>query len=338
MFKSGAMGGDLDRRFEATAIRKGGDDFPVELSISHFRWCNSHHGIGIVRDITEQRQIETELKIAATAFESQIGMTIINSERKILRVNKAFSDITGYTPDEVIGQNPRMLSSGRHDNAFYSAMFASLDKTGSWQGEIWNRNKSGRIYPEWLSITAVKNKYDATTHYVAAFSDISSQKAAEHQITNLAFYDPLTELPNRRLLMDRLEQALTAGARHKQTGALLFVDLDNFKNINDTVGHHIGDILLQQAAQRLITCVRDGDTVARLGGDEFVVMLDKLGSNLHDAVSQAEIIGCKLVAALQAPYVLDGRECRATSSIGIAMFTDQRDSIDEIMKRADLAM
>jgi diguanylate cyclase (GGDEF)-like protein/PAS domain S-box-containing protein len=294
--------------------------------------------VGVIADISQRRQAEAELHIVATAFESQQGIAITDTQRVILRVNKAFTDITGYTAAEAVGQNPRMLSSGRHDAAFYVAMWDSIARQGKWQGEIWNRHKNGDVFPEWLTITAVKNSAGQITHYVATFSDISDRKAAEEQIKRLAFFDPLTQLPNRRLLMDRLEQALASSTRYARKGALLFVDLDNFKTINDTLGHDKGDLLLQQVAQRLSHCTREGDTVARLGGDEFVVMLENLGENVLEAATQAEAVGDKILAALNQPYPLAGDAQRSTPSIGITLFGDRPEGIDEPLKRADLAM
>lgn len=293
---------------------------------------------GITRDITSRRQAEEAQRIAATAFESQEGMFVTDTSSVILRVNKTFTEITGYTAEDAVGQNPRLLKSGRHDEQFYRNMWSSIELHGSWQGEIWNRRKCGELFPEWLTITAVKDKAGLATHYVAAFTDMSARKVAEEQIKSLAFYDPLTGLPNRRLLMDRLEQALAAGARHQRKGALLFVDLDNFKVLNDTLGHYQGDLLLEQVAQRLSTCIREGDTVARLGGDEFVVMLEDLSENAPDAATQAETVGEKILTTLNQTYILNGHEHRSTPSIGITLFGEQHEDIDQPLKRADLAM
>ncbi|NVO08045.1 MAG: PAS domain S-box protein, partial [Rhodoferax sp.] len=187
-----------------------------------------------LRDMTAAKQAQDALHIAATAFESQEGMAVTDTELVFLQVNPAFCRITGYSAEEAIGKTPRLLQSSRHDAAFYEAMWDALNREGVWQGEIWNRRKSGEVYPEWLTISSVKSNVGQTTHYVASFADISSRKEAEGQIQHLAFYDPLTQLPNRRLLMDRLEQAMAACARHSCLNALLFVDLDNFKTINDT--------------------------------------------------------------------------------------------------------
>ncbi len=312
------------------------------------RWMETHavpmrdHGkvmhLAVTRDITARRQAEAELRIAATTFESHEGITITNAKLKILRVNKAFTEITGYSAQDAVGKNPRLLNSGRHDAAFYAVMWESIARTGSWQGEIWNRRKSGEVYPEWLSITAVKDDAGLVTHYVATFSDITSRKNAEGEIKSLAFYDPLTRLPNRRLLMDRLAQALAAGSRHQRKGALLFIDLDNFKTLNDTLGHDKGDLLLQQVAKRLATCIREGDTVARLGGDEFVVMLEDLSESPLDAATQAEAVGEKIRVTLNQSYQLASYEHHSTPSIGITLFGDYQETIDEPLKRADLAM
>ncbi len=288
--------------------------------------------------LATRQQAEEELRIAAATFESNDGMTITNADMVILRVNKAFTEITGYSAEEAVGQTPRLLSSGRHDAAFYAKMWGSIARTGSWQGEIWNRRKSSELYPEWLSITAVMDEAARVTHYVATFSDITSRKTAEGEIKSLAFYDPLTRLPNRRLLMDRLAQALAASSRYQRKGALLFIDLDNFKTINDTLGHDKGDLLLQQVAQRLSTCIGEGDTVARLGGDEFMVMLEDLSESAREAATQAETVSEKIRLTLNQTYQLASLEHHSTPSIGVTLFGEQQEGIDEPMKRADLAM
>ncbi len=290
-------------------------------------------------DITERRAAQEAQRIAAIAFESHEGIIVTDAASVILRVNQAFTTITGYTAQEAVGQTPRLLSSGRHDAAFYAALWSSIGRSGTWQGEVWDQRKDGEMFPEWLTITAVKGDAGQTTHYVGAFTDITARKLAEEQIQTLAFYDTLTELPNRRLLMDRLELALAASSRHQRYGALLFVDLDNFKTVNDTLGHHEGDLLLRQVAKRLTSCIRDGDTVARLGGDEFVVMLQDLSGNMVEAVAQAETVGQKVLATLGQTCELDHHEHHGTASIGVTLFGgEQSESIDEPLKRADLAM
>ncbi len=301
---------------------------------------------GLVNQRTQELQQQTQalkasqdqLRIAAIAFNAQMGMTVCDAHNTILQVNQAFTDITGYTAEEVVGKTPHVLSSGRHSDAFYQAMFASIAKDGMWAGEIWNRHKNGGVFPEWLTITAVKDDAGCITHYVAAFSDISERKAAESQIRNLAFYDPLTNLPNRRLLLDRLELAMAASSRTEAFNALLFIDLDNFKNINDTLGHHVGDQLLRQAAQRISEQVRMEDTVARFGGDEFVVMLEDLADSTDQAVVFAENIGLKILHTLHQPYSLGELICTSSASIGVALFSGLRESIDDLLKRADISM
>jgi diguanylate cyclase (GGDEF)-like protein/PAS domain S-box-containing protein len=295
--------------------------------------------LAVTRDINEQKHAEQELRIAATAFESQQGMLVTDAKRVILRVNQAFTHITGYSATEAVCQTPQILKSGRHDSAYYAAMAKSLESTGFWMGEIWNRRKNGEVYPQWLNISAVKNAAGLTTHFVGIFSDITDQVAARAQIDTLAFYDPLTQLPNRRLLLDRLDQALHASTRHTRKSALLYVDLDNFKTLNDTLGHHQGDLLLTQVAQRLKACVREGDTVARLGSDEFLVMLEGLDEETLEAANQSEAVGVKVLAALAQEYSLASSVHHSTTSIGITLFGgEQQESNEEPLKRAELAM
>ncbi len=288
--------------------------------------------------LAEIEHRDQALRIAAVAFESQEGMFVTNADGVILRANHSFTQITGYSPEQAIGQTPRILRSGRHDAEFYAAMWARIYDTGSWQGEIWNRRRNGEIYPEWLTITAVKDESGAITNYVATLLDITERKAAEDEIVKLAYYDQLTSLPNRRLLVDRLNQRLASGSRYNRNGALMFIDLDNFKKLNDTLGHDFGDMLLQQVANRLVSCVRESDTVARLGGDEFVVMLNDLSQNHYEAIFQAEAAGQKILEALNQPYSLAHIEYRSTPSIGATIFSDQNTSLDELMKQSDMAM
>jgi len=214
----------------------------------------------------------------------------------------------------------------------------ALNYFGTWQGEIWNKRKNGEIYPQWLTISSVKDNEEHVTHYVGTFNDISARKAAEDEIMQLAFYDTLTCLPNRRLLLNRLKLALEVSLRQVNIGALLFIDLDNFKTLNDTYGHDTGDILLHQVANRLLTCVRDGDTVARLGGDEFVIMLENLSDTTLEAQRQCQSVAEKILATLNQVFLLGNKQHHSTPSIGITLFGEQHESIDEPLKRADLAM
>ena len=292
---------------------------------------------------------ESELRIAAIAFEAQEGMFITDARRVILRVNRAFTRITGYVPEEAVGQTPKLLNSGRHPPEFFTAMTDSIQSSGGWQGEIWNRRKNGEIYPEWMTITTVNDAQGQIVNFVATLTDITFRKQAEDEIKHLAFYDPLTHLPNRRLMADRLRHALAVADRHGRHGALMLLDLDNFKSLNDTLGHDAGDQLLVEVASRLEACVRDGDTVARLGGDEFVVILEGLDEN-HKAAMQAESVAVKILAKLSQPYQVEvtegvdssqvrvSREHQCTSSIGIAMFDNREAAAEELLKRADTAM
>ena len=301
---------------------------------------------GTIQDITGHRLADQQQRIAAIAFESQEGMFITDAAQVIVRVNQAFTRITGYSAEEAVGQTPKLLNSGRHDARFYVAMRTIIARSGSWQGEIWNRRKNGEIYPEWLSITEVKNADGQATHFVATLTDITVRKSAETEIRNLAFYDPLTRLPNRRLMVDRLGQALASCARHQLHGAIMLLDLDNFKTLNDTLGHAVGDQLLIEVAARLQSSIREGDTVARLGGDEFVVILEDLDHNGLAAL-QAESVAYKILRHLSKPYLLDvvqdgglvnQRSHHCTSSIGITLFRDNPVTVDELVKRADTAM
>lgn len=293
---------------------------------------------GVVQDITERKQSENDLRIAATAFESQEGMFITDDHNIILRVNRAFTNITGYSAQEVIGKNPSILKSGRQGTDFYTAMWNSIHKTGAWEGEIWNRRKNGEIYPEHLTITAVKDLGGIVTNYVATLTDITLSKAAADKIERMALYDSLTGLPNRQLLRDRLISALASSSRSGRKGALMFIDLDNFKTLNDTLGHDMGDSLLQQVAQRLERCVRDKDTVARLGGDEFVIMLEGLNEQTFEAAAQTEVIGNKIMDSLNRPYLLAMQDYCSSPSIGVTLFSGHEQSIDELLKQADIAM
>ena len=297
-----------------------------------------HALCGISTDITERRRAEESLRIAATVFESFEGMIVTGPDQRILKANLAFARLTGYSVDELVGQTPDQLHSDRHDAQFYAGLQSTLRTQGVWQGEVWNRRKDGQEFPAWITLTAVRSADGDITHYVGTYTDISSRKAAEEEIRVLAFYDPLTGLPNRRLMTDRLQHSLASTERSGAGGALLFVDLDNFKDLNDTQGHEIGDQLLRQVAARLGGCVRTGDTVARLGGDEFVLLLEGLSPVPHEAAAQAENVGRTVLQALSQSYLLDGHAHHTSCSIGVALFADALGSVDELLKRGDLAM
>lgn len=287
---------------------------------------------------------DNELRIAAAAFESQESFMVTDANNIILRVNSGFTALTGYTSNDVIGKNPRLLSSGRHSKEFYEAMWQTLLTERFWQGEIWNRKKCGRIFPEWICITAISNSVGEIVNYVATSNDISQHKADEDRIRQLAFYDELTKLPNRTLLFQRLNLALNTSQRYQKYGALIFLDLDHFKVLNDT----LGDRLILEVSKRLQRCVRNIDTVARLGGDEFVVILEHLDGDELKAAIQVQAIAEKIRHEIAKCYLLtvdaledeivSTIEYHSSCSIGFAMFLGTADSPDDLLKYADLAM
>ncbi|MDO8292725.1 MAG: PAS domain S-box protein, partial [Gallionella sp.] len=464
--------------FDWLARARDGHFFWVEVSLQFAHIGSQHRILAVVRDISERKHMDMELRIAAIAFESQDGIVVTNADNIILRVNRAFTGITGYTAEEAIGHTPSIFKSGRHDADFYAAMWASIRLAGAWHGEIWNRRKNGEIYPQRLTITAVKGDTGETTNYVATLRDITEQKRVkealqeseallqatmkilplglwimnaegkivfgntvgqqiwagaryvgieqfgeykgwwrdsgkriephewsaaraiekgeisieeeieiecfdgthkiilnsslplrrsdgsisgaiivnqditerkqtEEQIRHLAFYDTLTQLPNRRLLNDRIGQTMAASKRSGHYSALMFLDLDNFKPLNDTHGHDVGDLLLVEVAHRLTSCVREVDTVARFGGDEFVVMLSELDADNAESTAQARTVAEKIRSTLAEPYVLkfqqEGNaetivEHHCTSSIGVVLFINHEASAEDILKWADMAM
>lgn len=295
--------------------------------------------VSTLTDITGRKRMEDHLRQAATFFDNSAdGVAITQTDGTIVTVNPAFTAITGHTRADVVGKNLRMLQSSRQGARPYRQMWQSLASNGHWQGEIWNQRKSGEMYPEWLSIMAVRDAHGQATHYVATFSDITQKKHNEERIQQLAFTDPLTRLSNRRLLLDRLEHALMVSARTHGRGAVFFIDIDNFKGLNETRGHHVGDQLLQHAAQRLTRCASEGDTVARFGGDEFVVLAEGLAQNALHAMAQAEALGDAMLQELDAPYALEGEQHHHSASIGVALFGDAGTTVTELLKQADMAM
>ncbi|MDO9394542.1 MAG: PAS domain S-box protein [Methylotenera sp.] len=305
----------------------------------------SDSDIAMIQQITslasiaiERKRAEDDLRIASIAFESQEGMMVTDAKNIILKVNKAFCDITGYTVEEAIGHTPRLLSSSQHTEGFYDAMWECVHSTGHWAGEVYNRRKNGEVFPQHLTVTVVKDAYGVVTNHVATLTDITMNKAAAEEIKHLAFYDSLTSLPNRRLMVDRLNQALVFSGRTGRDGAVLFLDLDHFKTLNDSLGHDVGDLLLQQVAERLTACVREGDTVARLGGDEYVVLLEDLSEDPVEAATQVEMVGEKILTSLNQSYQLGQHEYHCTPSIGVALFSNHNQSQEELLKHADIAM
>jgi len=284
-------------------------------------------------DITERHHAEEQLRLAARVFDRAAeGVVVTDASQTILTVNDAFTLVTGYSREEAVGQKPSLLQSGRHQADFYAEMQRRLKEQGWWQGEIWNRRKNGDIYLEWLTINTVKDQKGEVVNFIGMFSDISLVKESHHRVEFLVTHDELTGLPNRLLFNDRLGLALARAARAEETLCLLFVDLDNFKVINDTLGHEIGDRLLIQAAQRLRECLRAEDTLARLGGDEFVLLLE--ASQKQDATLAAE----RLIAALSSPFIIGERECYVSASVGISVFPDDSRDAGGLMRNADSAM
>jgi diguanylate cyclase (GGDEF)-like protein/PAS domain S-box-containing protein len=288
----------------------------------------------VARDLTEQRRVEENLRLAAQVFEnSGEAIMIMDAHSRVVSVNRAFSDMTGFLPAEVHGKTPAMLTSDLHDEEFYQRMWHSLRETGYWQGELWSRRRNGEVYPEWMGISTLRAPDGAVTHYVAISSDISERKASEARIEFLAHHDPLTDLPNRLLLRDRLERAIVQGERTETRVALLFIDLDRFKTVNDSLGHPVGDRLLREAALRLRECVREMDTVSRQGGDEFLIVLTDLKDG--DAVTR---IAEQILATMSVPFSLDGHDVAISCSVGVAVFPEDGRDFDELLKKSDIAM
>ena len=326
------------RTFETSYRRRDGSIFPVEITGSYIAAYGEEYIFAYVQNITERKMSEADLRLAAVAFETHEAIMITDADTNIIRVNRAFEKITGYRSKEVLGKNPRILRSDRHDQDFYAQMWQQLLETGSWSGEIWDKHKDGHIYPTWMTTSAVKDDAGATTHYVGTFADITEWKQAEEKIKTLAFNDVLTGLPNRRLLQDRLNLAVLASARSNLNDALLYLDLDNFKTLNDSLGHEYGDALLIEVAQRLKLCVREADTVARLGGDEFIVLIENISEDKEEASLNVALVAEKIRATLATPYHIKEKILHSTPSIGVCMFCDHDISADDLLKHADIAM
>ncbi|MBK1681016.1 hypothetical protein CKO20_11615 [Rhodocyclus tenuis] len=290
--------------------------------------------LGANWDVTEEKHVAEELQLAATVYEA-IGEAILVADASdtVIAVNPAFTRLTGFSAEEAIGQKTSLLKSGRHDAGFYRAMWQALEKHGHWEGEIWNRRKNGEIYPEWLMISTVRNSDGKVRCRVAMFSDITEQKRAEQAIWQEANFDPLTGLPNRRMLRDRLDQELKKAHRARLPLAVLFLDLDHFKEVNDTLGHGMGDLLLCEAARRISQCVREADTVSRFGGDEFTILLGELEDR-----SSIDRIAQDILQRVAKPFLLQEEKAYVSASIGVTIYPDDADSIDELLKNADQAM
>lgn len=335
----------------------------MDQSVSGFQWeflsamlaaamCIPALNVFVLRPMLEQqatlRHQYYELSIAAATFESQQGIMVTDAEKNILKVNRSFTEITGFSSAEVLGKKPVFPVTSQQDRQFFRNIWATVKRELGWHGEILSRRKNGKIHPLSLTITAITGEDGQITNYIGIFTDISQKKSAEAEIHNLAYYDPLTHLPNRRLLNDRLIRTVGASRRSGRYGAVMFIDLDNFKPLNDLHGHVAGDMLLVEAARRISQCVRAVDTVARFGGDEFVVILGEL--DLCESVSavQAKVVAEKIRASLAEPYFLSLQkkektkhitvEHHCTSSIGVTLFADCRESYESLLKDADIAM
>ena len=294
---------------------------------------------GAWMDVTEHKEAEEELHLAAITFESLQGIMITDPDATILRVNQAFTTVTGYAAEEVIGKNPNILHSDRHDQSFYEDLWRQLQIEGRFEGEIWDRRKDGSIFPIWQCITAVKNNRGETTHYVAVFTDLSEKKKFEEYISQLAFYDPLTDLPNRRLLLERIEQVLIQAKRKNTYAAILYMDLDRFKVLNDSMGHQTGDELLVQVAKRVKQSIRQEDTPTRLGGDEFVILVHTDTDRQDEATQKILNLAEKIMSKLNEPYLIKGNEHYFSSSMGVTLFSGQCQlAATDLLQQADTAM
>ncbi|TAL43712.1 MAG: sensor domain-containing diguanylate cyclase [Methylovulum sp.] len=295
---------------------------------------NITHYVSIHNDLTDLKESEQRGRLAAQVFENTTeGIVITDLEAKIVDINPAFTLVTGYQREEVIGKNPNILNSHWQDLDFYKAMWNTIYNTGLWQGEIWNKRKNGEIYAEWLSICTVKDEQGKVVNYVGQFSDITSRKKMEEGLHHLAYYDELTRLPNRSMLHENLRQAIAKSQRYGGKLALMFIDLDRFKIVNDSLGHHIGDLLLATVAQRLKDCLREGDFIARLGGDEFTVVLDNFTAKQEIATTAQ-----KIVDTLSVSFLLNGQEVFISCSLGISVFPTDADTLESLLISADSTM
>lgn len=289
---------------------------------------------GSIEDISEVKWLESHFRIAEHIYRNTVeGIMITDDKTNILKINKVFEETSGYAGNEVIGKTPAILKSGRQDSDFYKRMWFSINNTGRWEGEIRNRRKSGEVYSEWLSITTIKNEFDHITNYIGIFTNINVDKTAENRLTYLAYHDALTGLPNRHLLMDRLEQNLERCRRFARQSAVIFVDLDGFKAVNDMYGHLNGDRLLILVSNRLIDLVRRSDTVARLGGDEFCVLFDDITS-----IEKIYAVTTKMLEVINQPFQLDENVVHLSASIGASIYPDDGELAIDLIDRADKAM
>ncbi|MCU7916470.1 MAG: EAL domain-containing protein [Candidatus Thiodiazotropha sp. (ex Gloverina cf. vestifex)] len=329
-----AMENHGNQPFEASFKRA--DDTVIQVEV--FLSAVEHEGTPatqlVFTDITQRKESEAKLQQAVQIIEHTMeGIIIADSRGLITSVNPAFCEITGYSSSEVLGQHPEMLKSDRHPSEFFDELWGIIRETGSWRGEIWSQRENGEIYPAWVTISTVRDESGSVIHYVGVFSDITSIKQSQSQLEHLAHHDSLTNLPNRLLFEDRLQHAISQSKRQRRQLAVLFLDLDRFKNINDTLGHAMGDELLKEVAKRLQSILRDGDTAARLGGDEFTVLVESL-----EDPSQAAVVASKIQENFKTPYKIAGRELHVTTSIGISIYPEDGLTVADLTKNADAAM
>lgn len=319
---------------EQTLLSLQGAVLDVEVSVAPITFDGARCAQIVIRDISVRRQRDREMMLAQAVFETTAeAMMITDADQRIISVNPAFCEVTGYSNDEIIGRKPSLLASGRHTEDFYRQMHTTLNRDGHWRGEIWNRRADGAIYVQRVTISAIHDSGGHITNYVGVFSDITEEKEASQRLAHSASHDALTGLPNRALLHDRLNQAITKAGRDETGLALLFIDLDGFKPINDTYGHLLGDLLLQHVGERLRASIRESDTVARLGGDEFVVVSLNI-SQPHAAAA----ISQKIIDTVSAPYTLEGHRVSVGCSIGFALFPGDGTDGKTLLAKADQAM
>jgi len=313
---------------------KNGETRTAQVSAAPL--SESFEGVVAVQliDITDRILAKQKLMLAAEVFKhSSDGILITDASHHFIAVNDAFTTITGYSEAEVVGKNPKILSSGLHNERFYNHMWDAIRTDGRWQGEIWNRRKNGELFPEWLSAFTVNDKQGNVVNYIGIFSDITERKASEENVKHQAQHDFLTNLPNRIMFNERLQHQIALAKRNKEMFALLYLDLDNFKPVNDECGHHVGDTLLQAVATRLTSLIRETDTVSRRGGDEFIILTPNI-----ESVDNIKVLAAKLLAAIDTPFHIEGRVHSVTLSIGIAIYPFHGEEEEILMKNADAAM
>jgi diguanylate cyclase (GGDEF)-like protein/PAS domain S-box-containing protein len=329
-----AANGEIEAEPEVPCLRKDGSTFFADLIIRHLNFRGRSCLIGFFRDITDRLAAENEQKLAAKVYETaNDGIIITDRLGNVVDANNSFCEMTGYSREEIIGQNPRLMKSGRHSAEFFTEMWDAIINQGYWRGEIWDRRKNGEVYPKWLSISSIRNEQNEITHFIGISSDITTVKQSEANLYRLAYYDALTGLPNRLHYYERIQQAIQNAVRQKTKLAVMFIDLDKFKRVNDDYGHLVGDRLLVYVGERLEESVRDSDTVSRYGGDEYAVLLPDIANP-----SKAAAIAQRIVESLSRPFILDSREVTIGGSVGIAIYPMDGEDSDTLMKNADTAM